>query len=143
MAASYSWQMRTLLLIGLAAALVACGSSSAAESASATSLTVTYWPNGKGANGKRTWTVACAPARGTLARPAFACRKLAAGGAKLFAPSNPYAACTQVYGGDQVARVVGTVKGQRVSTALSRRNGCEISRWARLSPWLLPPGGVT
>ena len=135
--------MRALLLLSVAAALAACGSSStAAQTASTTSLTVTYWPSGKGAGAKRTWTVACAPARGTLAKPAVACRKLAAGGAKLFAPTSPYTACTQIYGGDQVARVVGRVKGVRVSTDLSRRNGCEISRWAKLSPWLLPPGGV-
>jgi Subtilisin inhibitor-like len=134
--------MRALLLVVLAAALVASGSGQAAQTASTTSLTVTYWPNGKGAGGKRTWTVACAPARGTLARPAVACRKLAAGGAKLFAPTDPYAACTQIYGGDQVARVVGTVKGQRIATGFSRRDGCEISRWARVSPWLLPRGGA-
>jgi hypothetical protein len=135
--------VRALLLLTLAAALVACGSSSAAETAPTTSLTVTYWPNGMGAAGKRTWTVACAPARGTLARPAAACRRLKAGGVKLFAPTPKNVACTQIYGGPQVARVVGTVKGQRVSASFSRRDGCEISRWARLSPWLLPPGGVT
>jgi len=135
--------MRALLLLALAAALVVCGSGSAAETAGTTSLTVTYWPSGKGAGGKKTWTVACAPARGTLARPAVACRKLKAGGAKLFAPTPPSAVCTQIYGGDQVARVVGTVKGRRVSTGLSRMNGCEISRWDRLSPWLIPRGGVS
>jgi Subtilisin inhibitor-like len=135
--------MRALLLLAFAAALVASGSSSAAESASTTSLTVTYWPSGPGTGGKKTWTVACAPARGTLARPVVACRKLVAGGAKLFAPTEPDAVCTQIYGGDQVARVVGKVKGVRVSTGFSRRNGCEISRWARVSPWLLPRGGVT
>jgi len=134
--------MRALLLLALAAALVACGSGSAAETASTTSLSVTYWPNGKGASGKKTWTVACAPARGTLARPAVACRKLKAGGAKLFAPTPKNVVCTQIYGGPQVARVVGTVKGQRVSASLGRRDGCEISRWAKLSPWLLPPGGA-
>jgi len=134
--------MRALLLLALAVALVASGAGSAAQTATTTSLTVTYWPSGKGGGGKKTWTVACAPARGTLARPAVACRKLTAGGAKLFAPTPPGAVCTQIYGGDEVARVVGKVKGRRVSTDLSRRNGCEIGRWARLSPWLLPPGGA-
>jgi hypothetical protein len=136
--------MRVLLLLALAAALVACGSSTAADTASsATSLTVTYWPQGPGAGGKKTWTLACAPARGTLVRPIVACRKLAAGGAKLFAPIPRDAICTQIYGGPQVARVVGTVKGKRVSATLSRQNGCEIGRWSRLSPWLLPRGGVS
>ncbi len=135
--------MRPLLLLALVAALVACGSSSAAESAGATSLTVTYWPQGPGNGGKQRWTLACAPARGTLSRPVLACRRLAAGGAKLFAPIPHDAACTEIYGGDQVARVVGTVKGTRVSTTLSRRNGCEIGRWNRVSPWLIPRGGVS
>jgi hypothetical protein len=39
--------------------------------------------------------------------------------------------------------VVGTVKGTRIWTTFTRANGCEIDRWQRLSPWLLPAGGVT
>jgi hypothetical protein len=51
--------------------------------------------------------------------------------------------CTEIYGGPQRARVVGTVKGQPVRATFSRTNGCEIARWQRISPWLVPPGGVT
>jgi hypothetical protein len=51
--------------------------------------------------------------------------------------------CTEIYGGPQQARVVGTVKGQLVRATFSRTNGCEIARWQRISPWLVPPGGVT
>jgi len=134
--------MRALLLLAFAAALVASGSGSAAETASTTSLTVTYWPNGPGKGGKRTWTVACTLARGTLAKPAVACRKLAAGGAKLFAPTPRNAVCLAIYGGPQVARVVGRVKDQQIWTGLSRQDGCAISRWDRLSPWLLPRGNI-
>jgi hypothetical protein len=134
--------MRALLLLTFAAALMACGSSQAAQTASTTSLKVTYWPNGMSAAGKRTWTVACAPARGTLPKPAVACRKLAAGGAKLLAPMRKDLLCTQIYGGPQVARVVGTVKGRRVAVSLHRRDGCGISRWDKLAPWLVPPGGA-
>jgi hypothetical protein len=135
--------MRALVLLAIAAALVACGSSTAADSASpASSLTVTYWPQGTAAGAKKTWTLACAPARGTLARPLVACRKLAAGGAKLFAPLPKDMMCTDIYGGPQVARVAGKVKGLRVFAQFSRQNGCQIERWNRLSPWLLPPGGV-
>jgi hypothetical protein len=140
--AGYPQVVRALLLLVLAAALVACGSGTAAGTAPATSLTVTSWPDGPGAGGKRVWTVACAPARGTLARPAVACRKLAAGGAKLFAPTPPDTVCTQIYGGPQVARVAGRVKGKRVFATLSRRDGCEIAGWNRVSPWLLPSGGA-
>jgi hypothetical protein len=134
--------MRALLLLTVAAALVASGSSAVAQTVSTTSLTVTYWPNGSGAGGKRTRTVACAPARGTLPRPAVACRKLAAGGARLFAPTPKNVACTQIYGGPQVARVVGRVKGQPILARFHRRDGCAIGRWNKLAPWLIPAGGA-
>ena len=62
---------------------------------------------------------------------------------KLFAPVPLHALCTEIYGGPQQARVVGTVKGRLVRAALSRTNGCEIARWQRISPWLVPRGGVT
>jgi len=39
--------------------------------------------------------------------------------------------------------VVGKVAGKRVWASFSRTNGCHIARWDRLSPWLLPRGGVT
>ena len=90
-----------------------------------------------------TWTLRCDPARGTLARPARACARLAAGGPKLFAPLPPNAVCTEIYGGPQKARVVGVVDGKRVWSTFTRTNGCQIGRWQRISPWLVPPGGVT
>ena len=51
--------------------------------------------------------------------------------------------CTEIYGGPQTARVVGTLKGKRVWASFGRVNGCQISRWQGVSPWLLPPGGAT
>jgi hypothetical protein len=134
--------MRGLLLLALLATVVACGSAMSADTAARTSLTITYWPSGQSEGGRVTWTLRCRPARGTAPRPARACRRLAAG-AKLFAPVPPDTVCAEIYGGPQSARVVGTVNGRRVSAAFARHNGCEIERWNRLSPWLLPPGGVT
>jgi hypothetical protein len=61
---------------------------------------------------------------------------------KLFAPVSPRAVCTEIYGGPQLSRVVGTVNGRRVRATFTRTNGCEISRWQRISPWLVPAGGV-
>ena len=90
-----------------------------------------------------TWTLRCDPASGSLARPARACTRLAAGGVKLFAPLRKDMVCTEIYGGPQRARVVGTVDGKRVWATFTRRDGCEIDRWQRISPWLVPPGGVT
>jgi hypothetical protein len=135
--------MRGIVGLALAtAALAACATGSAGTSQATTSLTITYWSNGTSAGDPERWTLRCNPARGTLARPAVACRKLAEGGTKLFAPIRKDVACTQIYGGPDVGRVVGTVKGNRVWASFSRSDGCQISRWERLSPWLLPPGGV-
>jgi len=136
--------MRGIVGLALAtAALAACAAGSAGTPQAATALTVTYWSEGTSKGGPQRWTLRCSPARGTLARPAVACRKLAARGTKLFAPTPRNVACTEIYGGPQVATVVGTVQGRRVWARLSRTNGCEISRWDRLSPWLLPTGGAT
>lgn len=135
--------MRGLAVLALtAAALTACAVGAAGTS-QATSLTVTYWPEGMDRPGRTTWTLRCKPARGTLHQPGVACRKLAAGGPRLFAAPSEHQFCTQIYGGPQVARVVGTVEGKRVWATFRRTDGCQISRWNKLSPWLLPRGGVT
>jgi len=134
--------MRGITVLALSAlALVACSSLQAGTLAG-TSLRVSFWEDGSGAP-DAVWTLRCSPAGGSLARPARACKKLAVGGAKLFASFPPDTVCTEIYGGPQRARIVGTVAGKRVWTTLTRTNGCEISRWARVFPWLLPPGGVT
>lgn len=136
--------VRGVVVLALASlALVACTSLQAGTPAS-TSLRISYWESGSlTSTPDSVWTLRCNPARGTLPRPARACAQLAAGGAKLFAPLPRGIVCTEIYGGPQLARVVGTVAGKRVWATFSRNNGCNIGRWERLSPWLLPPGGVT
>jgi uncharacterized protein YceK len=135
--------MRVIAVLVLAvAALGTCASGSAGTS-SGTGLTVTYWEDSSRMADRTNWTLRCNPPRGTLARPAVACRRLAAAGVRLFAPLPRDVACTQIYGGPQMARVVGTIAGKRVWATFSRTDGCQISRWERLSPWLLPAGGVT
>ena len=128
-------------LLVLVAALVASTAALGAGS-SPTSLRVTYWEDGAVMSKSVTWTLRCYPASGSLARPARACTRLAAGGLKLFAPLRKDMVCTEIYGGSQRARVVGTVDGKRVRATFTRRDGCEIDRWQRISPWLVPPGGV-
>ena len=135
--------MRGITVLALGVLALVAGSSLHAGTSAATSLRVSFWEDGSGGTPDAVWTLRCGPAGGSLARPARACKKLAAGGAKLFASFPPDTACTEIYGGPQRARIVGTVAGKRVWTTLTRTNGCEISRWARVSPWLLPPGGVT
>ncbi|MGH2804072.1 MAG: SSI family serine proteinase inhibitor, partial [Thermoleophilaceae bacterium] len=39
--------------------------------------------------------------------------------------------CTSIYGGPAVARVTGTIAGERVDARFNRRDGCEIARWDR------------
>jgi hypothetical protein len=134
--------MRGVAVLALAVVALAAGSAGSAGSWTA-SLRIAYWEDGSGDTPDAVWTLRCNPTGGTLARPVRACRKLALGGAALFASTPPDTACTQVYGGPQRARIVGTVGGKRISTTVTRANGCEIGRWKRLSPWLLPPGGVT
>jgi hypothetical protein len=69
--------------------------------------------------------------------------RLVSVGAKAFAPAHSGTACTQIYGGPQRARVVGIVGGTRVWATVARADGCQIARWNRISPWLVPVGSVT
>jgi hypothetical protein len=134
--------MRAVLpAVALVTLLVAA--SAHAETSSGTSLRITYWDDPAKPTESVTWTLRCNPPRGSLALPARACAKLARVGAKLFASTPKNVVCTEIYGGPQRARVVGTVNGNRVLATFSRTNGCAISRWQRISPWLVPPGGVT
>jgi hypothetical protein len=135
--------MRGLAFLALALVALVFASAIGAGTASRTSLTITFWEDGSKSSEKTVWTLRCNPAGGTLKRPALACRRIATAGWKLFAPVKDGTICTQIYGGPQVGLVVGTVDGRRVWAKYQRRNGCEISRWNKVSPWLLPPGGVT
>lgn len=125
----------------VAVALAACGAGSAGM-APVTALTVTYWEQGVGMSEPVRWTLRCNPARGTLARPRVACRRLATAGPRILAQVSSGTVCTQIYGGPQQARVAGRVRGKPVRALFSRQDGCQISRWNALSPWLLPPGGA-
>jgi hypothetical protein len=134
----YSQFVRIVAILCLIGAALAVSTTGSAGTAADTTLKVSYWENPARSSTRDVWTLRCAPAGGTLPRPALACRRLEALGAKLFAPVPRGAVCTQVYGGPQVARVIGSVDGKRVWAKFSRRNGCQIDRWDRLSPWLLP-----
>ena len=132
--------MRASLVAVLLAVTAATTASAATTATSA--LRVTYWEDVAKPSESITWTLRCNPARGSLPRPARACSRLAAGGARLFARLPRNIVCTEIYGGPQRARVVGTVNGRRIFATFARSNGCEIDRWQRISPWLVPAGGV-
>jgi hypothetical protein len=131
-------------LAGIAICLLAGASAAAAPGASSgpTSLRVTYWEDGATPMPNAVWTLRCDPARGSLPQPGRACARLASGGAELFAPVRRGIACTQIYGGTQKARVVGSVLGTRVWATFTRTDGCQIGRWTRISPSLVPAGGA-
>ena len=129
-------------LVALVLAAIVSASASAASS-SGTFLRITFWADSSKPLDRESRTLRCNPAGGSLPRPARACSRLLAGGIKLFAQVPRNSVCTEIYGGPQRARVVGAVKEQLVRATFSRTNGCEIARWQRISPWLVPPGGVT
>jgi len=132
--------MRALLAALVLAAIVSASASAAPSSG--TSLKITFWADSSKPLERWSWTLRCNPAGGSLQKPARACTRLLAGGVKLFAPVPKSSVCTEIYGGPQRASVLGTVKGQPVRATFSRTNGCEIARWQRISPWLVPSGGV-
>jgi hypothetical protein len=134
--------MRIALVLCLVAASVGCGVGAAAPSAGATTtdLKITIWPEGRGDGESRTYTLKCAPARGSLTKATSACTQLL----KLTRPFRPVpadAVCTDQYGGPQQALITGKVEGSSVWAVISLTNGCHISRAKRIS--FLLPGFIT
>ena len=124
-----------LLLLGFltfgAAGSDVSGSSSAREGP--TSLTVAVWPRGKNGPVSR-WTLTCGPRPGgTHPNPRPACRALLENPSAL-APLPPTTACTEIYGGPQMAELRGVVDGRTVRLSYDRADGCGIDRWNALHP---------
>lgn len=136
--------MRTCALLLAAFSLVtlsACGSEKATSgdpvigspgavspSSPGTSLTITLKkaPNSK----PITSTLSCDPAGGTVPDAAEACAQLTA---DAFAPVPADANCTDIYGGPEQGTVKGTFKGTPVDASFSRKDGCELDRWSKVS----------
>jgi hypothetical protein len=95
-----------------------------------TELTVTVWPQGRGGP-MRERRVDCP---GTAV-----CGELSA---QSFAPVPGDMACTAIYGGPDVARVTGTLRGEPVDESFSLEDGCQIARWERNRELLGPPGNA-
>lgn len=89
-----------------------------------------------------TWELTCDPAGGTHPDPDAACAAVRVAWPEAFEPVGPDVACTEVYGGPQTARVLGTVDGAPVDAAFSRTNGCEIGRWNAVVDLLGTAGGL-
>ena len=103
-----------LLAVAVAVAVVTgAQASTSADAGRKTTLRITYWETGSSAVPDAIWTLRCNPPRGTLKRPAVACRKLAKGGPKLFAPVPPKTVCTEICGvTDEVSQSGGVVAGR-------------------------------
>jgi hypothetical protein len=120
-----------IVLVGLL--LVAgCGSGDDDDrpSAPATELSVTVWPEGRGGP-MRERQVECPGAA--------VCRELSA---RSFAPVPRDMACTAIYGGPDVARVTGALRGEPVDERFSLEDGCQIARWERNRELLGPAGNA-
>jgi subtilisin inhibitor-like len=117
------------LLLFLAAA---CSDSGSAKDVTI-DLRIAVWPQGRG-SGKpvRRFTLHCNPLRGNLPHGDRACYYLAVT-SRPFAPVPRDTACTQIYGGPDVARVRGRLRGRLVDATFGRTNGCETARWERVA----------
>jgi hypothetical protein len=128
--------MKLVLLLALATlTLAACGGVSrsvdpGSEGPPRYDLTITYWPTGRDGD-SRSATLTCDPDGGTHPDPNGACDMLLENEDAL-KPVPGDVACTEIYGGPQLA----TISGSGVDATLSRTNGCEIARWDALAPLL-------
>jgi hypothetical protein len=111
---------------------VACSDSGSAKDVTI-DLRITLWRQGQGP-GKpvRRFTLHCNPLRGNLPHGDRACYLLAVM-SRPFAPVPRGSVCAQIYGGPEVARVQGRLRGRPVDASFRRTNSCEISRWDRVS----------
>jgi len=103
-------------------------------------LTIVVDATGEGAT--QTFTLTCSPDGGDHPDPAAACAALAQAGVEAFAPTPRGVACTEQWGGPQVATVQGTVDGEQISARFDRTDGCQISRWDRLTAVFGPDAGL-
>jgi hypothetical protein len=127
--------LRAGVLLVLALILAGCmGENSTPQSSSPkseTHLAIEFWPQGEDAESRR-MTLDC-PANSSLK----ACQMLTSAREDLFAPVPDDVACSEIYGGPEVAEIRGTFTGRPVNARFNRTNGCEIERWERIR-FLLP-----
>jgi len=123
----------------VALALVAAALLGSATGAAAprSALTIAYFEDGREPATRIVHTLRCGPVGGTHPRRTLACRGLARVGWRGLRPVPAGTACTELYGGPEVALVTGVVEGRRIWARLRRDDGCEIGRWERLA-FLLP-----
>lgn len=110
--------------------LVGCGGEDerrSGEETPAVDLTVTV----RGPGGEQQFELQCEP--DDERRPCETARRLTD-----FLASEPPRdrVCTQIYGGPETGRIVGTIGERRIDRRFSKTNGCEIADWRRAEPLL-------
>ncbi len=92
-------------------------------------LTVSYRPS---PSSQTIFRVSCQAysAAGTHPNKKAICAAIAKQGIRLFAPVPAGSMCSQIYGGPETAKIIGTVKGRKINATFSRTDGCQIARWS-------------
>ena len=131
---SFRGRTAAALLAALALALVGCGGDDeeGPVSEAETELEITLDPDGEGEGEALVAMLECPGAD----RPAAACAAVAELPEDPAAAPPPGTACTEIYGGPDVATIEGTLEGEAISAELTRENGCEIERFQRFAPVL-------
>jgi hypothetical protein len=128
---------RTLLpcLAALVLALAGCGGeeeagdgSASGGTAPATQLTVRVDPDGDGPQPAKEARITCHTGGGD--RGCEAAQRLRP---EHFEPTPSDVACTELYGGPEIATIEGTLQRETVSGRFSRQDGCEIARWEKVA----------
>ncbi len=121
--------MRFLFLLAALALLAACGGDADGETASNPKVDLAISVTTP--SGKREVELECGPAD---ERPACKGARNLAGFLAGKPPRNRV--CTQVYGGPETGRIVGTIGDRKIDRRFRKTNGCEIADWKRAQPLL-------
>ncbi len=128
--------MRLAVVIAVTALLAGCGADDEAAmpappvpAAPVADLTVRLDPDGDGPKRPREAEVRC-----RTADESPLCEQVAALTVADFEAVPDNVACTQEFGGPEVATVTGTLGGTPVEGRFSREDGCQIGRWEVMRP---------
>jgi len=130
--------LRALALVLAAAALLVAGCGEGEEESAPsdpdaggdTSLAITLDPDGPEGPDESLSAQASCGAEDAV------CEAVNALKASDFDPTSPDQACTEIFGGPDIATLEGTIGGEDVDAELTRANGCEIERFDRAIPLL-------
>jgi hypothetical protein len=138
---TYRSQMRVAAVALGLLALSAAPTTAFAVSAGETTLRIAFFRDGNDPSTRTRWTLTCSrnggSSGGSYPRRAAACSVLDRLGASVFAPVPQNVACSEIFGGSQVAIISGRVDGRRVWARFRRDDGCQVNRWERAGA-LLP-----